>query len=205
MSDAAVPSTEQVQSYLAQHSLEAVIEDAVNEAVLRLAKDPFEFIGNKLLQKSAQLAGEDGKGGRKASTKVAVVVPDSSEGGGAAAGGGGTGEELKREYKVSDVKISEKLSAMLKAFFDKMDGNKDGTVTKDEAIAFWGKNFAKVNAKSMFNEVDENGDEAISWDEFYAFWQNVVGSGYDEEELCEEVEMMLEGGSWVDFDDGRTT
>jgi hypothetical protein len=57
----------------------------------------------------------------------------------------------------------------------------------------------------MFNEVDENGDEAISWDEFYAFWQNVVGSGYDEEELCEEVEMMLEGGSWVDFDDGRTT
>ena len=31
MSDAAVPSTEQVQSYLAQHSLEAVIEDAVNE------------------------------------------------------------------------------------------------------------------------------------------------------------------------------
>ena len=38
MSDAAVPSTEQVQSYLAQHSLEAVIEDAVNEAVLRLAK-----------------------------------------------------------------------------------------------------------------------------------------------------------------------
>ena len=83
MSDAAVPSTEQVQSYLAQHSLEAVIEDAVNEAVLRLAKaprepnappppsprpgwhqasgpaqDPFEFIGNKLLQKSAQLAGE---------------------------------------------------------------------------------------------------------------------------------------------------
>ena len=35
MSDAAVPSTEQVQSYLAQHSLEAVIEDAVNEAVLR--------------------------------------------------------------------------------------------------------------------------------------------------------------------------
>ena len=70
---------------------------------------------------------------------------------------------------------------------------------------FWGKNFAKVNANSMFNEVDENGDEAISWDEFLAFWKNVVGSGYSQDDILEEVQMMLEGGSWVDFDDGRTT
>ena len=30
-------------------------------------------------------------------------------------------------------------------FFDKMDTNSDGSVTKEEAIAFWGSNFAKVS------------------------------------------------------------
>ena len=45
----------------------------------------------------------------------------------------------------------------------------------------------------------------MTWDEFTAFWKNVVGSGYSQEDLIEEVEMMLEGGSWVDFNDGRTT
>ena len=32
------------------------------------------------------------------------------------------------------------------SFFDKMDTNGDGSVTKEEAIAFWGSNFAKVSA-----------------------------------------------------------
>lgn len=43
------------------------------------------------------------------------------------------------------------------------------------------------------------------WQEFLSFWTNVIGSGYAQEDILEEVEMMLEGGSWVDFDDGRTT
>ena len=33
----------------------------------------------------------------------------------------------------------------------------------------------------------------------------VVGSGYSQDDVKEEVQMMLEGGSWVDFNDGRTT
>ena len=71
--------------------------------------------------------------------------------------------------------------------------------------SLWGKNFAKVNAKSMFNEVDEDKSESITWDEFLAFWKNVVASGYSKEDLEEEVDMMIDGGSWVDFNDGRTT
>ena len=86
-----------------------------------------------------------------------------------------------------------------------MDANGDGEVSKEEAVAFWGKNFAKVNAQSMFNEVDADQSSTISWTEFRAFWQNVIGSGYSQEDLAEEVDMMLEGGSWVDFNDGRTT
>ena len=49
-------------------------------------------------------------------------------------------------------------------------------VSKSEAVKFWGKNFAKVNAQSMFNEVDEDGNGNISWAEFLAFWKNVVAS-----------------------------
>ena len=57
----------------------------------------------------------------------------------------------------------------------------------------------------MFIVVDEDGDGSVTWDEFFAFWKNVLGSGYSEEDLIEEVDMMMEGGAWVDFDDGRTT
>ena len=103
------------------------------------------------------------------------------------------------------MKLPPELEAKLKTFFDKMDADGNGEITKDEAVAFWGKNFAKVNAQSMFNEVDADGNQTISWDEFLLFWQNVVGSGYSTEDLTEEVDMMLEGGSWVDFNDGRTT
>ena len=116
-----------------------------------------------------------------------------------------TGEELERAMPKKEVQASEELTGKLKALFTKMDFDGDGSVTKEEAIKFWGKNFAKVNAQSMFNEVDEDGDGSVTWDEFFAFWKNVLGSGYSEEDLIEEVDMMMEGGAWVDFDDGRTT
>ena len=101
--------------------------------------------------------------------------------------------------------MSDEVEQLLKKFFDTMDRNQDGEVTKDEAIAHWGSNFAKVNATSMFNEVDEDGNESVTWEEFLAFWRNVVASGYSQDDILEEVQMMIEGGSWVDFDDGRTT
>ena len=79
-------------------------------------------------------------------------------------------------------------------------------MTKEEAIKFWGKNFAKVNAQSMFNEVDEDGNGSIAYDEWIEFWRNVMGTGtYETEDVMEELESMMEGGAWVDFDDGRTT
>ena len=93
-----------------------------------------------------------------------------------------------------EVQASEELTGKLKAFFTKMDFDGDGSVTKEEAIKFWGKNFAKVNAQSMFNEVDEDGDGSVTWDEFFAFWKNVLGSGYSEEDLIEEVGMMMREG-----------
>ena len=41
-------------------------------------------------------------------------------------------------------KLPEELDHKLTEFFKKMDTDNSGSVDKDEAAAFWGKNFAKV-------------------------------------------------------------
>lgn len=101
--------------------------------------------------------------------------------------------------------LTASLQDKLQTFFARIDKDGSGSVTLDEAINFWGNNFAKVNATAMFKEVDSDGDGSITFDEWIGFWVNVVQHGYAPDELEEEVEMLLEGNSWVDFNDGRTT
>ena len=49
-----------------------------------------------------------------------------------------SGEDLHRDYKqTANVQLKPELLQKLKAFFDKMDTNNDGDVSKDEAVAFW--------------------------------------------------------------------
>lgn len=207
----AVPTSEEVTAYLAAHKLEAVIEDAVNDAVLKQVKHPFRHIAEILLKKSedlgeakpaARVSISDGQKKTAGFASETVIVDAASAGAG---GSAAIGDDLTREFATKEAALDPDLEKMLKTFFDKMDDDKNGEVSYDEAVKFWGKNFAKVNAKSMFNEVDEDGNRNISWSEFLAFWKNVVASGYSTDDLKEEVEMMLEGGSWVDFNDGRTT
>jgi len=197
---AAIPTTEEVQAYIGAHNLEQVVEEAVNDAVLNQVKDPFAHIANLLLKHSQKGQGEGVDSEDK--KKAAIIADDvgSKEYQKAL-----NEEDVSRAYEKKEVKLPDSLRKELEAFFNKMDKDGDGTVTKAEATEFWGKNFAKVNANAMFNEVDEDGDCTISWSEFIAFWENVVGSGYSTEDLEEEVKDMAEGGSWVDFDDGRTT
>jgi hypothetical protein len=45
------------------------------------------------------------------------------------------------------------LEAQLRKLFNKMDRDRDQILSKDEAVEYWGKNFAKINAQAMFNEV----------------------------------------------------
>ena len=63
----------------------------------------------------------------------------------------------------------------------------------------------KVNAKAMFNEVDVDKDGGLTIKEWDEFWANVKASGYSDEEIMEEVEVIAKGEAWVDFDDGRNT
>ena len=213
------PSAQQVQAYLAAYQIESVVEEAINDAVLKQVKDPFGHISQLLMNHSLKTAGSttDRKNSRRVSLSMETyqqtqqkkemikIAPGEDEAERASKAGPLTGEELERAMPKKEVQASEELTGKLKAFFTKMDFDGDGSVTKEEAIKFWGTNFAKVNAQSMFNEGDEDGDGSVTWDEFFAFWKNVLGSGYSEEDLIEEVDMMMEGGAWVDFDDGRTT
>ena len=55
-------------------------------------------------------------------------------------------------------------------------------------------------------QVDTNNNESISFDEWIDFWNNVLSTGiYTEEDVLEELDAMLKGGSWVDWNDGRST
>ena len=72
--------------------------------------------------------------------------------------GGGRGQEideagLTHTFTKGEGTLTDALQAKLKSFFDKMDLDSNGEVSKEEAEKFWGKNFAKLNAQSMFNGV----------------------------------------------------
>ena len=118
----------------------------------------------------------------------------------------GAGVDISADGKFAFVEFrDEQLATVALTLFDKMDIDKDGSVTKDEATKFF-KSFSKVNATAMFNEVDEDGNGSIAYDEWIEFWRNVMGTGtYETEDVMEELESMMEGGAWVDWNDGRTT
>lgn len=95
--------------------------------------------------------------------------------------------------------------AQVKTLFEKIDADQNGEITKEEATRFF-KSFPKVSAQAMFNEVDDDDSGGITFNEWIAFWENVISQPtYEEDDICEELDNILEGGSWVDFNDGRTT
>jgi len=102
--------------------------------------------------------------------------------------------------------LSTAMMAEVDALFHKIDDNGDGTITFDEARKFWKSNFSKVNAQAMFNEVDDDVNGCVTYEEWVDFWRNVVAQpDYSEEDVIEELLSIKEGGSWVDFNDGRET
>jgi Ca2+-binding EF-hand superfamily protein len=112
----------------------------------------------------------------------------------------------------AEVDISPTLLAAVKELFDQMDEDKDGKVMLSEAEKFWaaGKlgKFGKMSAVAMFNEVDDDANKSISYQEWVSFWANVKNSpehSYPEEEIIEEVQAMLKGEAWRDWDDGKST
>jgi len=88
--------------------------------------------------------------------------------------------------------------------FEAMDTNKDGKLILSEAESFF-KTFKTLTAKAMFNEVDVDGDKEITKDEWLTFWNNVMKSGYSAADVEPELESLMKGEAWVDWEDGRAT
>ncbi|KAL1525940.1 hypothetical protein AB1Y20_020766 [Prymnesium parvum] len=101
--------------------------------------------------------------------------------------------------------LSPALRDKVNQLFTMMDTDRDGKVNELDAITFF-KSFPKLNARAMLNEVDVDGNGSASYEEMCEFWSNVMATGgYKEEELVNEIDGMLRGGAWTDFEDGRTT
>eukprot|EP00439_Symbiodinium_sp_Y106_P004186 s9597_g1.t1 len=98
--------------------------------------------------------------------------------------------------------LSAEGKSKVEELFDKMDKDTSGTITKEEAHKFF-SSFAKVNAKAMFDEVDDDGNGSITKAEWVGFWNQVRAAGYSNDQILEELELMTDGGDWVNWKDGK--
>jgi Ca2+-binding EF-hand superfamily protein len=88
----------------------------------------------------------------------------------------------------------------MKETFECFDSeNKDGKISRDEAVNHWAGKFGKLSAKEFFDQLDVNKDGDIDYDEFEKFFQAVRKSGHDEEEIIEVLISIKNGESWVGF------
>ena len=84
--------------------------------------------------------------------------------------------------------------------FNLIDEDNSKTIDREETLKFWSKNFPKINSNELFDQVDKNNDGSIQLEEWIEFWTIVFNSGYSENEICNELDNMIEGGSWVKFE-----
>ena len=96
--------------------------------------------------------------------------------------------------------MPEKLEEKVRKLFSMIDVDDSKTIDREETLKFWSKGFAKINSSVLFDQVDKNNDGSIQFEEWYEFWRHVYESGYDEEEICAELDNMIKGGSWVKFE-----
>ena len=106
--------------------------------------------------------------------------------------------------------LPPKVEAAVKELFEKIDAEKNGTISLAEAERFWSEGklgrFGKVSAAAMFNEVDANANKQITYAEWVAFWTNVRSSKdhqYTDADITEEITAMANGEAWRDWDDGK--
>ena len=99
--------------------------------------------------------------------------------------------------------LPPKLQEKVEMLFRKIDLDDSKTIDRDETLKFWSSNFAKINSNILFEQVDKNNDGSIQFEEWVEFWRIVYDSGYSEDEICSELDNMIQGGSWVKFETNK--
>ena len=74
--------------------------------------------------------------------------------------------------------------------FQAIDLDNSLSLDKDETLAFWCRNFPKLNTYDLFQQVDKNGDGLIQIDEWMEFWEFVFENGYTEVEIEKQIEYI---------------
>merc|ERR1712232_359324 len=97
--------------------------------------------------------------------------------------------------------LSSKLWKKCEELFSKMDTEGKMAITRENALNFFQGNFANVSVDAMFKEVDLTNHDNITAEEWMKFWRQVKGSGYNEKSILEELDLLLDGGAWVDWQD----
>merc|ERR1719277_396163 len=78
-------------------------------------------------------------------------------------------------------------------------GGGGAVVTREQAMGHFGSKFGKMSVDAMFAQVDRDQDNFMTKDEWDGFWDNVRAHGYSEDRIAEEVESLLAGGAWIDW------
>lgn len=98
--------------------------------------------------------------------------------------------------------LSKEAKVKAEELFTKIDFDGDGNITREEAQKFF-KSFGKVNAKALFDEVDDDSSNGLSKAEFMLFWDQVRSAGYTNRQITDELDLILDGGDWVNWKDGK--
>jgi len=127
-------------------------------------------------------------------------------------------EESERRATLAREQLEPKTVERLERLFVQMDLNGNGSITWDEAEAFFLILFDEVplqelpqsdrvtgsirreipreQAAAMFHDADAKQDGMISFIEFVGFWQMVKRFGYSDDEILEGLTSALECGIW---------
>jgi hypothetical protein len=87
------------------------------------------------------------------------------------------------------------IAKMVFDVFAQMDADGGGTIEVEEAQKFFSRSaFSKVSAKAMMDAMDKDLNQSLSREEWNDYFEKVWASGlYDQDELEEEIESMLQG------------
>lgn len=77
--------------------------------------------------------------------------------------------------------------------------NGSDQITRVQSMNFFKGGFSSVSTEAMFKEVNMCGNGSITPFEFMAFWVHVSGLGYSDKAIIEEVSLLLNGGTWLDW------
>lgn len=95
--------------------------------------------------------------------------------------------------------------AKCRELFEKIDSDGTLVITPEQASKFFKGGFNKISVDAMFNEIDTERHGSITAVQWMNFWKQVKTSGYSRKNIEEEIDLLMEGGTWVDWKDGRRT